>query len=78
MVLKIKLPAVLGRFTNPLREAVMSAFENIKPGSRLRGLDSSGLAEVVQVTQFGPGVVCLKFCKGGDLGLVYAAGAKLG
>ena len=32
----------------------MSAFENIKPGSRLRGLNSSGLAEVVQVTQFGP------------------------
>ena len=31
----------------------MTAFENIKPGSRLRGLDSSGLAEVVQVTQFG-------------------------
>ena len=29
----------------------MIAFENIKPGSRLRGLDPSGLAEVVQVTR---------------------------
>jgi hypothetical protein len=28
-------------------------FENIKPGCRLRGLDPSGLAEVVQVAQFG-------------------------
>ena len=39
----------------------MSAFENIKPGSRLRGLDSSGLAEVVQVTQFGPDALNVVF-----------------
>lgn len=31
----------------------MIVFENIKPGCRLRGLDPSGLAEVVQVAQFG-------------------------
>ncbi len=31
----------------------MTLFENIKPGSRLRGLDPSGVAYVVQVTGFG-------------------------
>src|SRR5271165_3575168 len=31
----------------------MTAFENIKPGSRIRGLAPSGLAEIVQVAQFG-------------------------
>ena len=31
----------------------MTLFENIKPGSRLRGLDPSGMAYVVQVTGFG-------------------------
>ena len=31
----------------------MLAFEDIKPGARLRGLDSAGIAEVVQVSRFG-------------------------
>ena len=31
----------------------MTLFENIKPGSRLRGLDPSGVAYVVQATGFG-------------------------
>jgi hypothetical protein len=39
----------------------MIAFENIKPGSRLRGLDTSGLAEVVQVAQFGPDALNVVF-----------------
>jgi hypothetical protein len=39
----------------------MIAFENIKPGSRLRGLDTSGLAEVVQVVQFGPDALNVVF-----------------
>ena len=39
----------------------MTAFENIKPGSRLRGLDASGLAEVAQVTQFGPDALNVVF-----------------
>ena len=37
------------------------AFENIRPGSRLRGLDPMGLAEVVQVTQFGPDALNVVF-----------------
>jgi hypothetical protein len=37
------------------------AFENIRPGSRLRGLDPKGLAEVVQVTQFGPDALNVVF-----------------
>lgn len=32
----------------------MLLFEDILPGSRLRGLDSGGIAEVVQVARFGP------------------------
>ena len=39
----------------------MTVFENIKPGSRLRGLDPSGLAEIVQVTQFGPDALNVVF-----------------
>ena len=31
----------------------MSAFEDIKPGSRLRGIDPAGMAEIVQVSRFG-------------------------
>jgi superfamily II DNA or RNA helicase len=31
----------------------LSTFESIKPGCRLRGLDPAGLAEIVQVAQFG-------------------------
>src|SRR5271154_3013159 len=54
-------------------ERFLTAFENIKPGSRLRGLDSSGLAEIVQVTQFGPDALNVVFRVDGrvDQRLVY-------
>jgi len=39
----------------------MHAFEDIKPGARLRGLDPAGIAEVVQVAQFGPDALNLVF-----------------
>jgi hypothetical protein len=35
------------------REGRVLRFDDIKPGSRLRGLDSAGIAEVVQVARFG-------------------------
>src|ERR1700731_2767582 len=51
----------------------MRAFEDIKPGSRLRGLDPSGIAEVVQVARFGPDALNLVFRANGRVGerLVY-------
>ena len=51
----------------------MTAFEEIKPGSRLRGLDPSGIAEVVQVARFGPDALNLVFRANGRVGerLVY-------
>jgi SNF2 family DNA or RNA helicase len=39
----------------------VTIFENIKPGSRLRGLAPSGFAEIVQVTQFGPDALNVVF-----------------
>ena len=39
----------------------MTLFENINPGSRIRGLAPSGLAEIVQVTQFGPDALNVVF-----------------
>jgi hypothetical protein len=39
----------------------MVALEEIKPGSRLRGLDSEGIAEIVQVARFGADVLNLVF-----------------
>src|SRR5713101_6495354 len=39
----------------------MRAFEDIRPGSRLRGLDSAGIAEVVQVARFGTDALNLVF-----------------
>src|SRR5712692_1015525 len=39
----------------------MLAFEDIKPGSRLRGLDAAGIAEVVQVARFGADALNLVF-----------------
>jgi hypothetical protein len=49
------------------------SFEDIKPGSRLRGLDPSGVAEVVQVSRFGPVALNLVFRANGRVGerLVY-------
>jgi hypothetical protein len=39
----------------------MFAFDDIKPGSRLRGLDAAGIAEVVQVSRFGADALNLVF-----------------
>jgi hypothetical protein len=39
----------------------MLAFEDIKPGARLHGLDSAGIAEVVQVSRFGANALNLVF-----------------
>jgi hypothetical protein len=51
----------------------MVALEEIKPGSRLRGLDPEGVAEVVQVARFGPDALNLVFRVNGRVGerLVY-------
>lgn len=51
----------------------MTVLEDIQPGSRLRGLDPSGVAEVVQVAKFGPDAVNLVFRANGRVGerLVY-------
>src|SRR5258705_12871639 len=51
----------------------MRAFEDIKPGARLRGLDPVGIAEVVQVAHFGPDALNLVFRVDGRVGerLVY-------
>ena len=51
----------------------MQAFEDIKPGAQLRGLDPGGIAEVVQVARFGPDALNLVFRVNGRVGerLVY-------
>jgi hypothetical protein len=51
----------------------MIAFDDIKPGSRLRGLDPNGVAEVVQVAHFGVDALNLVFRANGRVGerLVY-------
>src|SRR5216684_1558873 len=51
----------------------MALFDEIKPGARLKGIDPSGLAEVVQVSQFGPDALNLVFRANGKVGerLVY-------
>ena len=51
----------------------MASFNEIKPGARLRGLDPSGVAEVVQVSRFGPDALNLVFRANGKVGerLVY-------
>jgi hypothetical protein len=46
----------------------VTVFEDIKPGSRLRGLDPSGVAEVVQVTSFGPDALNVVFRTNGRVG----------
>jgi hypothetical protein len=55
------------------RKLRMPAFEDIKPGARLRGLDPGGIAEVVQVARFGPDALNLVFRVNGRVGerLVY-------
>ena len=51
----------------------MPAFEDIKPGARLRGLDAAGIAEIVQVARFGDDALNLVFRVDGRVGerLVY-------
>ena len=51
----------------------MPAFDDIKPGARLRGLDPAGIAEVVQVARFGADALNLVFRVDGRVGerLVY-------
>jgi superfamily II DNA or RNA helicase len=51
----------------------MGAFENIKPGARLRGLDAAGVAEIVSVAHFGKDALNLVFRVNGRVGerLVY-------
>src|SRR3974377_561284 len=51
----------------------MVVLEEIKPGSRLRGLDPEGVAEVVQVARFGTDALNLVFRVNGRGGerLVY-------
>lgn len=43
----------------------MTMFDEIKPGSRLTGLDPSGVAEIVSVSRFGPDALNLVFRAGG-------------
>ena len=51
----------------------MATFEDIQAGARLRGLDAAGVADIVQVTRFGPDALNLVFRVGGRVGerLVY-------
>jgi hypothetical protein len=49
------------RLERTKNRAVVTLFENIKPGCRLRGLDPSGLAEIVQFAQFGPDALNVVF-----------------
>ena len=51
----------------------MIAFEQIKAGARFRGLDTAGIAEIVQVTRFGADALNLVFRVNGRVGerLVY-------
>src|SRR5260221_5811157 len=51
----------------------LPTFDDIKPGARLRGLDTTGLAEVVQVARFGADALNLVFRVNGRVGerLVY-------
>lgn len=46
----------------------MILFDDIKPGSRLRGLDPSGIAEIAQVSRFGADAVNLIFRVNGKVG----------
>lgn len=51
----------------------MPTFEDIKPGARIRGLDHSGVAEIVQVSIFGPDALNVVFRVEGRVGerLIY-------
>lgn len=51
----------------------MSLFDEIKPGARIKGLDTTGIAEVVSVSRFGSDAINLVFRVGGKVAerLVY-------
>ena len=57
----------------PIKIRRMSTFEDIKPGSRIKGLDITGIAEVVSVSRFGADALNLVFRIGGKVAerLVY-------
>ncbi len=46
----------------------MTQFDDIKPGARVRGLDVSGIAEIVQVARFGTEALNLVFRVNGRIG----------
>src|SRR4051794_30366490 len=46
----------------------MLAFDDIKPGARLRGLDPGGIAEIVQIAHFGADALNLVFRANGRVG----------
>jgi SNF2 family DNA or RNA helicase len=56
-----------------IESILMLAFDDIKPGARLRGLDPNGVAEIVQVARFGVDALNLVFRANGRVGerLVY-------
>jgi hypothetical protein len=54
----------------------MIAFDDIKPGARLRGLDPAGIAEIVQVARFGPDALNLVFRANGRVANVSFIGAR--
>jgi hypothetical protein len=56
----------------------MPTFEDIKPGSRVRGLDPAGIAEVVQIARFGPDALNLVFRVDGRVGEHLRAGDPVG
>ncbi|WOS64269.1 helicase-related protein [Sinorhizobium fredii] len=45
----------------------MNKFEEIKPGSRIKGLDAEGIAEIVSVSRFGSDAMNLVFRVGGKV-----------
>lgn len=51
----------------------MMTFEDIRPGARLAGVDTAGIAEIVQVSKFGPDALNLIYRVNGRVGerLVY-------
>jgi hypothetical protein len=69
---KIKSGASLfAVFNNRTRHpigSVVLAFDDIKPGSRLRGLVGAGVAEIVQVARFGADALNLVFRANGRVG----------
>ena len=49
------------RATCALEVRFMTSLEEVKPGARIKGLDASGIAEVVSVSRFGADALNLVF-----------------